>query len=52
MSGKNPTRREKVLMIKWGLDCNVWLIEKRPRGELHLQHRHTGRKRVLRTVAI
>ena len=47
MSGKKPTRREKVLMIKWGLDPRVWLVSKRPTGELHLQHRHTERTRVL-----
>ena len=51
MSGKNPKRREKILMAKWGLDPDLWLVEKRPTGELHLQHRHTGQRRVLKVVA-
>lgn len=48
MNGKRPTRREKVLLIKYGMNHENWLVEKRPPGELHLQHRHTGQEKVLK----
>lgn len=51
MNGKRPTRRQKQLLKKAGLNYDNWLIEKAPPGELHLKHKDTGQRRILRVVA-
>lgn len=48
--GKRPTRKQKMLMAKVGLNPNNWLVVKNIPGSLHLEHRHTGRERVLKVT--
>lgn len=38
--GKNPTREQKKLMLKWGNDPTMWLVVKDTPMEMHLVHRH------------
>lgn len=48
-AGKRPTRAQRLLLIKSGINPNNWLIEKnlQHNHELHLVHRETGRARVI-----
>lgn len=39
-NGKNPTREQKKLMVKWRLDPTMWLVTKDTPKEMHLVHRH------------
>lgn len=48
MQGRKPTMRERVLLMKRHLDPESWLVIKKPPGELHLKHRHTNTRRVLK----
>ncbi len=46
--GKNPTRKQRELIKKNRLNSNNWLVIKCPPGELHIVHRFTNSKRVIR----
>jgi len=46
--GKNPTRKQKLAIMVARLNSDNWLVTKALSGELHLEHRHTGRARVLK----
>ena len=46
-NGKNPTKREKILIESNGLKPDEWLIYKKVDGKLHLEHRFTFAKRVI-----
>jgi len=46
--GKKPTKKQKLAIAAAKLNPNNWLITKNLPGELHLQHRFTGRPRVLK----
>lgn len=45
---KTPTRRQRSVIERYRLNSNNWLIQKNPPGELHLVHKVTGRKKVIR----
>lgn len=45
---KKPTRRQKELMRRRRLNCDNWYVVKNPPGELHLEHKHTGTRSVLK----
>ena len=45
--GKKPTREQRKLIEKWGLDARVWLVTKNMNDKLVLQHRHTGAERTI-----
>ena len=38
--GKNPTREQKKLMVKWKLDPTVWLVVKDTPERMELVHRY------------
>ena len=42
-NGKNPTREQKKLMIKWKLDPTMWLVVKDTPERMELIHRHFDR---------
>ena len=44
---KRPTRKQAEIIRKWGLNSGNWHVFKAPVGELHIEHRHTGRRRVI-----
>ena len=46
--GLKPTRRQKELIKAARLNVNDWLVTKNLPGELHIEHRHCGKVRVLR----
>lgn len=46
--GKKPTRKQKELIKKNRLNTDNWLVVKSPPGELHIIHRLTSSKRVIR----
>ncbi|MGD9678400.1 MAG: hypothetical protein AB7V16_08665 [Vulcanibacillus sp.] len=47
--GRTPTRRQKIVIKKAGLDHNCWLITKNLLNELHLVHRNdTCKKTILK----
>jgi len=46
--GKNPTRKQKALMARAKLNPDNWLVVKNLPDSLHLEHRITGRARVLK----
>lgn len=48
MNGKRPTRKHKEIIARRGLNPDNWLVIKNLPDALHLQHRVSGRKRVLR----
>ncbi|MBH0166256.1 hypothetical protein IHV12_15135 [Fictibacillus sp. 7GRE50] len=47
-NGKRLTRQQKGVLEKAGLNSNNWLIYKNINGELHLIHRDTGNKRIIK----
>lgn len=47
-SGKRLKRKEKEILDSYGVNPDNWLVIKRPHGELHLVHRISGEKRVLK----
>ncbi len=46
--GKKPTKKQKLAIAAARLNPDNWLVIKNLPGELHLQHRFTGRVRVLK----
>jgi hypothetical protein len=44
-SGKRPTRKEKMTMLRYNLNPNNWLVSKRNGGMLMLVHRYTNQIR-------
>lgn len=42
-NGKNPTREQKKLMVKWKLDPTSWLVVKDTPERMELIHRHFDR---------
>lgn len=46
--GKRPTRKQKLIIADMGLNPYNWLVTKNLPGELHLEHRDTGRPRVMK----
>lgn len=50
--GKKPTRKQKELIKKNRLNTDNWLVIKSPPGELHIIHRYTSTKRVIKNKAI
>lgn len=47
-SNKKPTRKQKGIIEGNRLKPDNWLIIKNPPGELHIVHRQSGNKRVLK----
>lgn len=47
-NGKRPTKRQKLLMSRAGLNPENWLVVKNPPGTLYLVHRVSGSERVLK----
>lgn len=47
-NGKCPTRVQKKLIDKWGLNHANWLVTKSLINELHLVHRHLNQTKVLK----
>ena len=41
--GKNPTREQKKLLVKWKLDPAVWLVVKDTPTEMVLVRRHSDK---------
>lgn len=50
-NGRRPTRRQKETIKKFRLNSDNWLVQKSPPGELHLIHRFTSSKRVIKYQA-
>jgi len=50
---KKPTRKQKELIERWRLNPDNWLVTRNllHLGELHVEHRHTGRERVIKDKA-
>lgn len=47
-NGRTPTRKQRQVIKRNRLNSNNWLILKNPPGEMHLIHRVSGSKRVIR----
>ena len=47
MHGRKPTRREKQLIAKYKLQPKNWLVTKSLVDKLVIQHRHTGKARLI-----
>jgi len=45
--GQRPTRKQKQLIESHRLNPDNWLVTKQPAGELHLQHKDSGKKRII-----
>lgn len=43
--GKRPTMAQKMLMKKWHLNCDNWLVVKDTPTEMEIVHRDTGKIR-------
>lgn len=41
--GKKPTREQRKLIQKWGLDSSVWLVVKDTPEQMELVHRYSDR---------
>ena len=48
MRGLCPTRRQKILISSWGLNPANWLVVRTMPGEVHIEHRLSGKVRVVR----
>ena len=47
--GKKPTRQQKILLSKLGLDPANWLVSKNEPKEMVIMHRHTTKTRTIVT---
>ncbi|GIO13564.1 hypothetical protein J19TS2_31190 [Cohnella xylanilytica] len=47
MRGQRPTLRQKQIIEAARLQPENWLVLKNPPGQLVLQHKHTGKERVI-----
>lgn len=47
MKGKNPTRKQKIMIKENKLNPNNWLVLKNPTSELHIQHRESKKIKIL-----
>ena len=45
---RKPRLREKALLKARNMNPDNWLVVKKPPGELHMKHRHTSARRVLK----
>ena len=45
--GKRPTRSHKILMSKYRLNCDNWLVIGEDNNAVTLIHRHTNTKKVI-----
>lgn len=41
--GRKPTREQKKLIQKWGLDPAVWFVVKDKPDQMELVHRHSDK---------
>ena len=48
--GKRPTMRQKAVITAARLNPEDWLVYKALPRELHIEHRETGKSRVLRSA--
>ena len=50
MKGRKPTKRQKLIMRAKRLNAENWLVHKNllHEGEMHIIHRHTSARRVLK----
>jgi hypothetical protein len=48
-NGKKPTRREKAIIQKYGLNVRNWLVSKRNGDKITIVHRETNRIKELPT---
>lgn len=48
MRGLSPTRKQKILISTWGLNPANWLVMRTLPGEVHIEHRLSGKARVIR----
>ncbi|MHC1723958.1 MAG: hypothetical protein AB9836_12230 [Aminipila sp.] len=47
MRARKPTRREKILISKYGLQPLNWLVAQSGKDKLVLRHKHTDRERIV-----
>ncbi len=47
--GKRPNKKQKILMKKYKLDYNNWLVTKIGSDHILVEHRHIGTVRKLMT---
>lgn len=45
--GRRPTRRERYIIDSAGLNSDNWLVTKRLPHSLHLEHRVSGKSKVI-----
>ena len=49
-NGKKPTRAQKMLMTKWHLNYENWLVVKDTPTEMVIVHRATNRARTINKI--
>lgn len=42
-NGKKPSREQRKLMEKWGMDTREWLVTKDTPTEMHIVHRYSDK---------
>lgn len=42
-NGKKPTREQRKLMERWGLDAHNWFVVKDTPEQMELVHRHSDK---------
>ena len=50
MRGKNPTRKQKILIKSWHLNLENWLVCKDTPEEMVIKHRYSDECRTIRKV--
>lgn len=45
--GRKPTRKQQEIIKRWHLNPHNWLVCMAMPKEMHLEHRHTGSRRLL-----
>lgn len=43
--GKKPTREQRKLIERWGMDAHDWMVVKDTSTEMLIVHRHSDRTR-------
>lgn len=47
IKGRKPTREERKIIIKAGLDTYLWFVQKNTSIELYVIHKETGERKII-----
>lgn len=49
-NAKKPTKKQCILLTKFGFDCHDWLVMTESKHEIKVINRHTGAVKILEKI--